>query len=263
MADTTITPTGFARVNGVALQSNDGMLSDEELRQRACSELLRQAAIAEGLLDGADAPSDDGVLSEAASEAIEALLEKCVVVPEPSEEACRRHHAAHRTLYSTGERVRARHILFAVTQGVDVSALRQRAEATLLDVRCHDAKAAEDAFAKAAASLSNCPSGSAGGDLGWLTSGACAPEFARELFGHAEVGVLPRLVHSRFGLHVVEVLERDPGVEQPFEAVQGAVAMALRQTAYVTALRQYLRVLAGQANIEGVDIEAAETPLVQ
>jgi peptidyl-prolyl cis-trans isomerase C len=145
-------------------------LSDEELRQRACSELLRQAAIAEGLLDGADAPPDDGVLSEAASEAIEALLEKCVVVPEPSEEACRRHHAAHRTLYSTGERVRARHILFAVTQGVDVSALRQRAEATLLDVRCHDAKAAEDAFAKAAASLSNCPSGSAGGDLGWLTS---------------------------------------------------------------------------------------------
>ena len=159
--------------------------------------------------------------------------------------------------------MRARHILFAVTQGVDVSALRQRAEATLLDVRCHDAKAAEDAFAKAAASLSNCPSGSAGGDLGWLTSGACAPEFARELFGHAEVGVLPRLVHSRFGLHVVEVLERDPGVEQPFEAVQGAVAMALRQTAYVTALRQYLRVLAGQAHIEGVDIEAAETPLVQ
>ena len=39
--------------------------------------------------------------------------------------------------------------------------------------------------------------------------------------------------------------------------------MALRQTAYVTALRQYLRVLAGQARIEGVDIEAAETPLVQ
>jgi peptidyl-prolyl cis-trans isomerase C len=263
MADTMITPTGFACVNGVALQGADGPLNAEELRQRACSELLRQAAIAESLLDGTDAPPDDGVLSEAASEAIEALLEKCVVVPEPSEEACRRHHAAHRSFYSSGERVRARHILFAVTQGVDVSALRQRAEATLLDVRCHDPKAAEDAFAKAAASLSNCPSGSAGGDLGWLTSGACAPEFARELFGHAEVGVLPRLVHSRFGLHVVEVLERDPGVEQPFEAVQGAVAMALRQTAYVTALRQYLRVLAGQARIEGVDIEAAETPLVQ
>jgi peptidyl-prolyl cis-trans isomerase C len=77
------------------------------------------------------------------------------------------------------------------------------------------------------------------------------------------VGVLPRLVHSRFGLHVVEVLEREPGVAQAFESVRGAVAMALRQQAYVTALRQYLRLLAGQAVVEGVELEAAETPLVQ
>jgi hypothetical protein len=41
----------------------------------------------------------------------------------------------------------------------------------------------------------------------------CAPEFAREIFGKPEVGVLPRLVHSRFGLHVVEVLAREPGLE--------------------------------------------------
>jgi peptidyl-prolyl cis-trans isomerase C len=39
--------------------------------------------------------------------------------------------------------------------------------------------------------------------------------------------------------------------------------MSLRQTTYVTALRQFLSVLAGDAVIEGVDIEAAETPLVQ
>ena len=43
------------------------------LRQRACSELLRQAAIAQGLLPGHDAPAADGVLSEAASSAIETL----------------------------------------------------------------------------------------------------------------------------------------------------------------------------------------------
>ena len=99
----------------------------------------------------------------------------------------------------------------------------------------------------------------------WAGSSAadCAPEFARELFGHVEVGVLPRLVHSRFGLHVVEVLEREPGVAQPFEAVRGAVAMALRQQAFVTALRQYLSLLAGQAALEGVELDAADTPLVQ
>ena len=70
-------------------------------------------------------------------------------------------------------------------------------------------------------------------------------------------------MHSRFGLHVVEVLERKPGKEPPFDEVRGAVAMALRQKTYVTALRQYLNQLAGQAEIVGVAIDAADTPLVQ
>ena len=84
------------------------------------------------------------------------------------------------------------------------------------------------------------------------------------MFGELrEVGVLPRLVHSRFGLHVVEVLAREGGQAQPFEAVRGAVAMALRQQAYVTALRQLLQVLAGAAMIEGVALDAADSPLVQ
>ena len=64
--------------------------------------------------------------------------------------------------------------------------------------------------------------------------------------------MLPRLVHSRFGLHVVEVLQREPGEALPFEAVRGAVEATLRRQAYATALHQYLQVLGG-----------AETPLVQ
>ena len=75
--------------------------------------------------------------------------------------------------------------------------------------------------------------------------------------------MLPRLVHSRFGLHVVEVQEREPGIVPTFESVRGAVAMALRQQGFVTALRQYLRVLAGAAEVEGVDLEGTGTPLVQ
>ena len=257
-----------ASINGVVLHAAGENLSMEELRQRACTELLRQAAQSAGLLAASDSPAVDGVVSEAASGAIEALLEINVKVPEPSEEACRRHHAAHAASYRTGERVRMRHILLAVTPGVDVVALRKRAEPIFLDVRCHDGREnpggeGGDRFAEAARKWSNCPSGEQGGELGWLVREDCAPEFAREIFGHAEVGVLPRLVHSRFGLHIVEVLVRDPGIAQAFEAVRGAVAMALRQQSYVTALRQYLSLLAGQATIAGVELEAAETPLVQ
>ncbi|HEY5307018.1 MAG TPA: peptidylprolyl isomerase, partial [Casimicrobiaceae bacterium] len=100
-------------------------------------------------------------------------------------------------------------------------------------------------------------------ELGALIASDCAPELAREIFGRMDVGVLPRLVHSRFGLHVVEVQSREPGIAQSFAAVRGAVANSLRQQAYVTALRQYLSLLAGEASVEGVDLDAAETPLVQ
>jgi peptidyl-prolyl cis-trans isomerase C len=251
-----------ARVNGVALNRESEDLPLETLRQRACTELLRQAAVRDGLLDAADAPPVDWVLSEAASQAIDDWLEAELKLPEPSDEACERYHAAHAARYRTGERVRVRHILFAVTPGMDVVALRNRAETCLLDVRCHDGKAS-DGFGRSARTLSNCPSGEQGGELGWLAPEDCAPEFARELFGHLEVGVLPRLVHSRFGLHVVEVLEREGGVQQPFETVRGAVAMALRQQAWVTALRQCMQLLAGQALVEGVDLDTANTPLVQ
>ena len=253
----------IASINGVALNTDIETLSDDELRQRACAELLRQAAMAEGLLDASDTPATDGILSEASSNAVERLLERSLATPEPSDEACRRHHAAHLARYSTGEKIHVRHVLFAVTPGVDVAALRQRAEACLLDVRCHDGSTADSGFAKAAGTLSNCPSGANGGELGWLLASDCAPEFAKELFGQTDVGVLPRLVHSRFGFHVVEVLARHAGVVQPFEAVHGAVTMALRQTSYVTALRQYLSLLAGQARVIGVELDAAQTPLLQ
>src|SRR5450759_972704 len=158
MTSDTLRASALARINGVALHTTDDKLSPDELLQRACTELLRQAAQSAGLLDASDAISADGVISEAASNAIDALLEQNLNVPEPSEEACRRHHAAHQSAYRTGERVRVRHILFAVTPGVDVVALRKRAEPIFLDVRCHDGPAS-DKFADAARKRSNCPSG--------------------------------------------------------------------------------------------------------
>ena len=250
------------RINQVLLAEPTELLDDATLRQRACSELLRQAALAAGLLAADDPEPQAGAMSEAASAAIEDLLDHELQLPEPSEEACRRHHAAHAARYAVGERVHARHVLFAVTPGVEVAALRQRAEGCLLDLRCQDPGTA-DRFPEVAAATSNCPSGAAGGDLGWLSAADCAPEFARELFGQPEIGVLPRLVHSRFGLHVVEVLAREPGTVPAFESVHAAVAQALRQQAFATALRQYLQLLAGQARVEGVELDAAASPLVQ
>ena len=97
--------TAIATINSVALHAADEALRADELRQRACSELLRQAAIAAGLLTATDTPAERGVPSAEATTAIEVLLEQELTIPEPSEDECRRHHAAHQAIYTTGERV--------------------------------------------------------------------------------------------------------------------------------------------------------------
>jgi peptidyl-prolyl cis-trans isomerase C len=247
----------IARVNGVPLHAAGDKLTSGELRQRACTELLRQAAQRAGLLQRDDAPSTDGTISEQASAAIDALIDREVRVPQPAEEACRRYFAANARSYATGDRAHVRHILFAVTPGVDVSALRSRAEATLFEVR------SGNALPEAARTLSNCPSGAAGGDLGWITPAECAPEFAKQVFAHAGLGVLPRLLQSRHGFHIVEILEREAGAIPEFEAVRGGVARTLERQSFVTALQQYIRVLAGEARVEGVDLDGVASPLVQ
>ena len=250
-----------AHINGIALHAPGVELPADMLRQRACTELLRQQAQRQGLLAQDDEPGLDGATSTAASQAIEQLLERELQIPDPSEEACRRYHAAHPGFGSQGESVHARHVLFAVTPGVDVGLLRQRAERLLMELRCADDGGPR--FAEAAGEYSNCPSGTQGGDLGWLTPEECAPEFAREVFGSQEVGVLSRLVHSRFGLHVVQVCGRKAARPKAFDEVQASIALVLRQQAWVNALRQYLQLLAGSASVEGVELDAADTPLVQ
>src|SRR5690606_3253685 len=104
-----------ATVNGVPLNDPGEWLDEETLRQRACTELLRQAAQQAGLLSADDIPGVRGAISAEASDAIEQLLDRELAIPEPSEEACRRYHDAHPAMHAQGERAHLRHVLFAVT----------------------------------------------------------------------------------------------------------------------------------------------------
>ncbi|MEK8031503.1 peptidylprolyl isomerase [Ideonella sp. DXS29W] len=247
-----------ARVNGVALHTPGAQLTPDLIRQLACTELLRQEAIARGYLHDTGDPRDT---TNSVAGAIEALLEDAFETPEPTEEACRCYFEANAARYAHGERLALRHVLFAVTPGVNVLALRQRAEALLFELRC--AEPTSDDFGQAARRWSNCPTGARGGELGWTTRDDCAPELAQEVFGQQTIGVLPRLVQSRFGFHIVEITRRESGLEPSFEQVKPAVAMRLKQQAWAHALRQYLLLLAGRARLEGVALEGSFSPLVQ
>jgi len=253
-----------ASINGVALHEPGQALDADTLRERAWAELLRQRAVHLGRLPRVNvlvAPE----LGAAEQQAIEAMTDDEVRAPEPTDEECRRYYEANKPHFIVGQALHVRHILFAVTPGVNVHALTQRAEAALLDLIRKDVPAGR--FEQLAAELSNCPSSAQGGDLGWVSPEDCAPELANELFYQTDsrwgMGVHPRLVHTRFGLHIIEVLGRRKGTLPAYEEVALGIRQRLQHQSRATALRQYMRLLVGQARVEGIELEGADSPLVQ
>lgn len=253
-----------ASINGVALHEPGQALDADTLRERAWAELLRQRAVHLGRLPRVNvlvAPE----LGAAEQQAIEAMTDDEVRAPEPTDEECRRYYEANKPHFIVGQALHVRHILFAVTPGVNVHALTQRAEAALLDLIRKDVSAGR--FEQLAAELSNCPSSAQGGDLGWVSPEDCAPELANELFYQTDsrwgMGVHPRLVHTRFGLHIIEVLGRRKGTLPAYEEVATGIRQRLQHQSRATALRQYMRLLVGQARVEGIELEGADSPLVQ
>jgi peptidyl-prolyl cis-trans isomerase C len=235
-------------VNGIAVAVGAGHAAE----LAAARELLRQRAVAVGLLE---ATSED---TEAVDAAIERLLEKEVTTPDPTEAECRRYYENNAASFESGDLVNARHILFQVTPQVNVPEIRARAEQALNRIL-----AEPDSFAALAAELSNCPSGEQGGNLGQIGRGDTVPEFEQALFRLDAIGVLPELVKTRYGFHIVAIDRSMPGSRLPFEMVRETIAETLKARVEENALRQYVSILAGQAEIVGVDLQATQTPLVQ
>jgi len=258
------TEVACAAINGVALHQPGERPDDYSLRELAWAELLRQEAAARRLLPPSLAHLAPR-LGTGEQAVIQQMLDDEIEVPAPSEDECRRYYAARIAHFAIGRRVHARHILFAVTDGINVAALAARAEQALLELRHKET--APGRFAELARTLSNCPSGADGGDLGWIGPDDCADELTAELFHNSErldaPGLHPRLVHSRYGFHIVEVLARDAGRQQSFEEVRQRIAVQLAQQSRAKALHQYMQLLAGRAEVSGLVLEGADSPLVQ
>ncbi|OLL32069.1 peptidylprolyl isomerase [Burkholderia sp. SRS-W-2-2016] len=247
-------------VNGVTI---DATAIDEELTHHADApdphtaarhalairELLRQRAH-ELQMIGADATLDD--------ESLDTLLARELTVPSATRDDCERYYTSHPANFRRNDIVFASHILFAVTEQTPLALIRQKAEATLQQVLSTPAS-----FEDAARDLSNCPSAKVGGSLGQLLRGDSVPEFERALFDTQDTGVLPRLVNTRFGFHIVRVERRVDGERLAFESVEADIARFLGERVRHKAIQQYVSVLASRARIEGADLGAANGPLVQ
>ena len=249
-------------VNGVPIP--DDLVAAEAANHQDCAsprcaaacalairELLLQRARETGI-----ACSEDTEEAETDA-AIERLLDREAPVPQPTESECRRFYDQHAERFLVGELVEASHILFAVRPDAPVAAIRGQAESTLKKVLAEPQR-----FGELAARFSNCPSGAQGGNLGQIQRGLTVPELESAIFGEAE-GVLPHLVNTRYGFHIVRIERRIRGKRVPFEAVQAQIGLSLVASVRTKAAEQYVRLLASKATITGIDLGAATSTLVQ
>ena len=216
----------------------------------AVRELLLQRGCEIGLRAQGDDTSGD--------ETLDALLEREVVTPLPTEDECRRYYETHAGQFRSGDLVEASHILFAVTPNGPVKEIRAIAEATLRAVVAEPQR-----FAEFAGSHSNCPSGAQGGNLGQLRRGETVPEFEAALFEGDTDGVVPRLINTRYGFHILHIARRIEGRQLPFDMMKDRIAAYLSDQVQRNALRQYVQILAGKAKVSGIDLGAADSPLVR
>ena len=189
---------------------------------------------------------------------IEALFAQEVQVPQADDTTCETFYRNQPQQFNKGELVEARHILFQVTPLAPLELLRETAEAVLAELRAHP-----DRFAELAKEYSNCSSGMVGGSLGQLARGQTVKEFEALVFRLAEGELADRLLETRFGLHIVQVMRKVEGRLLPFDAVKSQIAENLALQSCQQALRQYMQILVGQAEIHGVTLEGADSPLVQ
>lgn len=233
------------------------------LAQAAHALAVRELLLQEANRLGVEVPATAGEMKqeEAAEDAvIRKLIEQEVDVPQAGEDECRRIYEVNRHRFCSDTIYEARHILFAV-ESTDAGAraeVRGKAE----NLAAHLAEHPEE-FAAAAEEFSDCPSGRQGGNLGQLTTGSAVTEFERALETMTARDSAPKLVESRFGFHLVVVDRKIDGEQLPFESVEDRIAAWLDATAWSKAVAQYISILAGKADIKGIDMEASHSPLVQ
>lgn len=264
--------TGPVIVNGVEIDAQQitaeiqhhpagspGAAEAEAVNALVIRELLLQEAGRQGLL--ADPQTDEKGRRELEEDAlIRQLLDREVSVPEADKETCRRYFENNRHRFRSADLYEPAHILLAASPEDRKAGEDAEAEATqmiaMLSAKPHN-------FEAFAHDRSDCTSKESGGKLGQVTAADVVPEFATFLCNLEEGQLCPVPVKTRYGVHVLRLDRKVEGKDLPFEAVADRISDFLQEASWRRAVSQYIKLLAGQAAIEGVAMASADSPLVQ
>jgi len=233
--------------------------SAEAAQALAIRELFLQEAKSLGV--SAEPETDEEGRVETQEDAlIRVLLADELNVPLADEASCKRYFENNRKRFRTADIYEPCHILLSASpEDKDAHALAGAKAKDIIGMLQENPAL----FDKLARKHSDCPSAEVGGNLGQVSRGQTVPEFETFLFELEDGQLCPVPVMSRYGAHVLRLDRKIEGLALPFEAVYEKIAAYLEEASWRTAVAQYVRVLAGQADVKGVDLGAVGTPLVQ
>jgi len=146
------------------------------------------------------------------------------------------------------DEVHARHILLKLSDAMtDEEKARIRTEAEQIAVEMKDKS--DEEFATRAREVSQGPSASKGGDLGWFKRGMMVPAFDKAAFS-LKAGETSGAIRSPFGLHIIRVVERRHVDPDSFEAHRDQIQRILLNIEMQDQLPRWLAGLRAKSIIE-------------
>jgi peptidyl-prolyl cis-trans isomerase C len=156
------------------------------------------------------------------------------------------YYNEHLESFAQPERIKASHILIAVDKAASAK-VKEDARIRLSGIRRRIEKG--ESFAGLAKEFSDCPSGEAGGDLGFFSRGDMVEEFEDAAF-KLEKGELSGIVESEFGFHLILLTEREAGSLIPYDTVRPDLESYLLDEKIQNAVLDHIDTLMKKARIE-------------
>lgn len=155
-----------------------------------------------------------------------------------TDQAVRSYYDEHKSTFVTPEAVRASHILIELPKNADEKTVKAAREKAMSYIKQLSSK--KVSFEELAKDNSSCPSKTQGGDLGFFTKEQMVPEFANAAFAMKKGEISKEPVRSNFGFHVIQVTDRRPAVERPFNEVKDDIKADLERQGRVDAFSKYV-----------------------
>ena len=262
-------PTPHIEVNGTAIDAEDIAAEvqyhpAESLpharREAAVALVIRQVLLQEAERLGIETEATESGEQSPEEARIQALLAQQVQVPSPDQATARTYYSNHQQRFRGSPLYQVSHILFPAAPDDPEG----RATAKTLATRIlTEVLAAPQRFAEFAREYSACPSKEVGGNLGQIGRDQTVKEFETYL-DRMEPGTISTApLETRYGFHIIHLERRVDGKQLPYEMVEEKILGYLQEQVQRRATSQYVQLLIGAADIQGIDLEGEDSPLVQ